>query len=105
MRSLGTQEAHADVILNSYHKLLGFEKGYLPVEPHQDDPAYISRVILIYHAALAKFKPIDVAVFKISEHLDESPFFLEKHVSYFKDKHWRSFSPSKENDLPRPVGL
>lgn len=105
MRSLGAQEAHATIILDNYHKLLGFEKGYLPVEPHQDDPAYIARVILIYHAALAKNKPVDVAVFKISECLDEAPFFLEKHISYFKDKHWRSFSPTQENDTPKPIGL
>ena len=102
MRSLGSQESHAQVILENYHKLLGFEKGYLPVEPHQDDPAYIARVIVIYHAALAKHRPEDETMFKVSECLDEPPFFLEKHISYFKDKHWRSFRPGAEPEgLPR----
>ena len=85
MRKLG--QSHSEMVVNMYHRILDIDKRYLAKEPHWNDPGYIAKVILINSAA-SSLNP-DV---KTTEVLSSPPFFLEKHLNFFRDKYSQYFS-------------
>jgi capsid portal protein len=90
MKKLG--QTHSQTVVTIYHKILEIDKRYLAKEPDWNDPSYIAKVILI-NSAVESLKPNQ----EITKVLDNPPFFLEKHLSYFKDKFNRYFTSSKNN--------
>jgi hypothetical protein len=65
------------MVVDNYHRILGVDKRYLANEPYQNDPAYIAKIILIDQARQ------NLGL----KSLDSPPFFLEKHLNYFRDKY------------------
>lgn len=84
------------MVVNMYHKILDIDKRYLAKEPHWNDPCYIAKVILINSAATAQNPEL-----KITEVLESPPFFLEKHLNFFRDKYRQYFHNSIERDFEK----
>ena len=79
MQKLGS--SHFEIVVQTYDKILNFDKRYLAQEPHWNDSAYVARTILI-QAAVQTLSPDK----NLLDVLDCPPFYLEKHLNYFKDK-------------------
>lgn len=85
MKKMGRR--HAEQITKRYHEVLEIDQRYLSKEPYQNDPSYVAKIILIYQAATTLHPEK-----KLSEILNEAPFYLEKHLNYFKDKYHQYFA-------------
>lgn len=89
MQKLG--DNHSGEIIKVYHKILNVDKKYLTQEPNWNDTTYVARMIAIQSAVLATSKEA-----KISEVLENPPFYIEKHLNFFRDKYSQYFNKNKQ---------
>lgn len=84
MQNLGKN--HCEMVVAIYCRIIDIDKRYLVQEPLWSLTDYVAKIILI-HAAAVSVSPGQ----KVIDTLDMPPFYLEKHLNYFKDKYSNYF--------------